>query len=148
MDDAASVRQSPHRCPSGDYANSWFGGGQANSYVYAANDPLNRLDVSGLWSAFGWRGVSARIASLGPVRLLGEGVGIIGYDSSSAILFGSAIAAAGGELGPVDVVGGKEWSTPILGSGTSSTGILLGGVTFPVLGLEATAGLYRTSGGE
>ncbi|HWZ91306.1 MAG TPA: RHS repeat-associated core domain-containing protein, partial [Polyangiaceae bacterium] len=134
-----------------------FGGGQANLYVYAGNDPVNGADPSGLWNVFGWRSLSLPLGGIGPVHVEGEAVGIIGYDSSSSSRwYGSLIAAGGGE---VDVKGvradgfyGKEWSTPLAGGGVTSNGIALGGVSFPVPflapGLDGTVGLYRTSGAE
>ncbi|HEY2838036.1 MAG TPA: RHS repeat-associated core domain-containing protein, partial [Pirellulales bacterium] len=34
-------------------------GGQANLYVYAGDDPVNRIDPTGLWDAFVWRSYAA-----------------------------------------------------------------------------------------
>jgi hypothetical protein len=126
-----------------------FGGAQTNFYVYVGNDPINRRDPSGLFSAFGWRGISAPFVELGPVDGVVEGVGIVGYDFSTSSAFGSAIAGVGGEAGPVEVVGGKEWTTPLSGSSATSNGIVLFGGNFPVGGVfEGALGFYRTTSGE
>src|SRR5882724_8630733 len=76
-------------------------GGQANLYVYAGDDPVNRIDTTGLWDGFVWHSYSAGTSGL-LVRAEGEVIAIAGVNSTIGA-YGSLVGAGGGQIGTLGV---------------------------------------------
>jgi RHS repeat-associated protein len=130
-----------------------LGGGQTNLYVYAGDDPVNRIDPSGLWDGFVWHSLEVPIVESPAAGIGAEGIGIVGYDSGTGAygaLVGAGAVHAGSPAVNGEVVRGREIQTPIpyLGKGpTTINGITLMGLTGGE-GIQLTAGLYRTDDGK
>src|SRR6478736_54565 len=127
----------------------FFAGRQANLYVYVANDPLNRLDPSGLWDVFVWRAIGAPIAQAGPVVGEIEVVAMTGYDSAKGAYM-SGVGALGAQVGApnthLGIFYGADTTVKFTPSGTA---VSLGGIAMmEVVGKGGVLGMYRTSGGE
>jgi uncharacterized protein RhaS with RHS repeats len=87
--------------------------GGINLYDYVHSNPINGVDPLGLWGAFGLGSVEAATPTPG-VRVAGEAVGLVGYNSNDGAYAGVILAAGvevGGQQNYGAVFGGVESTT-------------------------------------
>jgi RHS repeat-associated protein len=129
-----------------------FGGGQANLYVYAGNDPVNYADANGQWVhiAIG-AGIGAAINTVGYLAMTNN----VTATGVAGALFGGAVSGAGAAINPLGAalggIAGTGLDGLISGSEITLEGLLIGGVANlagAALGSAAVgkAGLFPTKG--
>jgi RHS repeat-associated protein len=107
-------------------------GGSANSYDYAAADPINQFDLNGLWCAFGtikYRGNDGKMHS----KCRGKGVA-----KATAKVAGVAASAVGVAAAGVAIVASSPVSVPVgLVTAAGVAGIASTGVSLLSSGVSA-----------
>jgi RHS repeat-associated protein len=135
-----------------------IGGGQ-DEYAYVLDDPVNLTDPSGLYPQHQHQGMDFYLfgaltrgwPSESPVRIEGEAIGEIGYNTANGF-FGTDVGAVGVAIGGHQnyIAGfvGKEWST----DGETTTikiGEIAMGAEVPLIGgVGAGFGVFCTTSGE
>jgi RHS repeat-associated protein len=126
-----------------------FGGG-TNLYVYANDDPTNRIDPDGLWGFFGWGSDTKGWPTF--IRPEAESIGLGGWDSDIGFYSGG-IGATGMAAGTEGTYVAGYHGAEVLSDGTSDW-IDLGEISVdplgesggPLAGSGVVIGVWHTEG--